>query len=124
MRLTTLGHRITGLLRRPFATAETVHRTRYGSAAPTLAELQALTDDELIAAAAASRAGGVDNDALFGEEFARRQGGALNPYLAGRAFRSTVDRRVVELQGAARDAQGARQADERLDDDGAPVRRA
>ena len=124
MRLTTLGHRITGLLRRPFATAETVHRTRFGSAAPTLPELQALSDDELIAAAAASRAGRADNDARFGEEFARRQGGALNPHLAGRAFRTAVDRRVVELRDVARDAQGARQAAERLDDDGAPIRRA
>jgi hypothetical protein len=108
MKLTKLGHHITDLLRRPFASAETVHRGRYGSAAPTLAELQAMTDDELIATAAGSREGGADNDALFGEEFARRQGGALNPYLAGRAYRTAVDRRMAEMRGVARDAQGTR----------------
>jgi hypothetical protein len=130
MSITSIGRSLGHLVLGRFLSAEGTHRARYGPGAPTLAALRAMSDDELIEAAATCRDEGRSQDAVFGEEFARRREGALNPFLAGRTFRGAVTARADAMRPAARDATltrardaEARDSGDRLDDDGAPVRR-
>lgn len=128
MNMTSLGHRLSRMILGRFRSAEGVHRARYGPTAPSLAALKAMRDDELVQTAAASRQSGNDQDAVYGEEFARRRDRALNPFLSGRGFRRAVAHEVEAARiGAAdarqqRDAATRREANERLDDDGGPIR--
>jgi hypothetical protein len=130
MSIMSIGRNLGSLVLGRFLPAEGSHRVRHGPGAPTLAALRAMGDDELIEAAATCREEGRSQDAAFGEEFARRREGALNPFLAGRAFRSAVSAKADAMRPAARDATltlvrtaDGRDAGDLLGDDGTPVSR-
>jgi hypothetical protein len=101
MSIASLGRDLFRFLGRPFTPAAPAHGPP-GAVAPSRAALHAMPDDVLVATAAQHREDGCEQDAHFGAEFARRRGGSLSPFLAGRMFRAAVGRHVDAARAVAR----------------------